>query len=106
MNKVEITINGKHYPCRPTMGAMLRFKKETGREITQIESGSFSDICTYLWCCLVSACKHDGIEFNLSLMDFADSISADDMTDWSNAVMGDAEGQTPEDGADAEKKSQ
>ena len=42
----------------------------------------------------------------MSLMDFADSISADDMTDWSNAVMGDAEGQTPEDGADAEKKSQ
>ena len=26
--------------------------------------------------------------------------------DWSNAVMGDAEGQAPEDGADAEKKSQ
>lgn len=42
----------------------------------------------------------------MSLMDFADSISADDMTDWSNAVMGDAEGHTTEDGTDAEKKSQ
>lgn len=107
MNKVEITINGKHFPCRPTMGAMLRFKKETGREITEIESGSFTDICTYLWCCIVSACKHDGIEFNLSLMDFADSISPDDMADWEEAIKGDAESQAPasEDSAEGEKKS-
>ena len=27
MAKVEITINGKAYPCRQTMGAMLRFKQ-------------------------------------------------------------------------------
>lgn len=106
MAKIEITINGKHFPCRPTMGAMLRFKKETGREITEIEQGSFTDICTYLWCCIVSACKHDGIAFDLSLMDFADSISPDDMQDWSNAVMGEAEadGSTDE-GAEVEKKS-
>ena len=31
MAKIEVTINGAKYPCRPTMGAMLRFKKETGK---------------------------------------------------------------------------
>ena len=85
MKKIEITINGKAYPCRQTMGAMLRFKQETGKEVTEL-GNSFSDLCVFLWCCIVSACKHDGIEFNLSLMDFADSVSPEEMTAWANAV--------------------
>lgn len=106
MAKIEITINGKHYPCRQTMGAMLRFKQETGREITDIEQGNFSDICTFLWCCVVSACKHDGVEFGLSLMDFADSIDPDTMTAWNDAIQGEAPAaEADADGADAEKKS-
>lgn len=103
MKKVEILVNGKAFPCRPTMGAMLRFKRETGREITEIEQGSFSDICTYLWCCIVSASKHDGIDFNLSLMDFADSISPDDMSAWNDAIQSD---NPTDEGTESEKKSQ
>ena len=86
MKRIEITVNGKAYPCSPTMGAMLRFKRETGREITEIDPQSFSDLCTYLWCCVVSASKRDGMEFGMSLMDFADSISPDDMGEWSAAI--------------------
>lgn len=77
MKKVEITINGKAYPCRQTMGAMLRFKMETGKEVSAI-SNDVTDMCTYLFCCIASACKHDGVEFGLSLMDFADSVTLDD----------------------------
>lgn len=102
MKKVEIIVNGKAFPCRPSMGAMLRFKRETGREITEIEQGSFSDICTYLWCCVVSACKHDGIDFGLSLMDFADSISPDDMAAWNDAIQG----EPADESAEGEKKSE
>lgn len=105
MKNVEITVNGKAFPCRQTMGAMLRFKQETGKEITEIEQGSFSDICTFLWCCVVSACKHDGIEFNLSLMDFADSISPEDMEKWNNDVQGDAENADDAESQQDEKKS-
>ena len=43
MAKVEVTINGKAYPCRPTMGAMLRFKKETGKEVTEITNSGLAD---------------------------------------------------------------
>ena len=42
---------GKEYPCRQTMGAMLRFKRETGREVTDMTYG-VSDLCTYLYCCV------------------------------------------------------
>lgn len=86
MKKVEITINGKSYPCRQTMGAMLRFKRETGKEVTDMDGGSLTDICTFLWCCIVSACKADGIPFDMSLMEFADAVSPDDMSEWTKSV--------------------
>lgn len=88
MKKIEVDINGKAYPCRQTMGAMLRFKQETGKEVTEI-GDSLSELCTFLWCCVVSACKADGIEFGMSLMDFADSISTDDMSAWASTLNGD-----------------
>lgn len=89
MKRVEITIDGTTYPCTPTMGAMLRFKQETGREITEIDSGSFTDLCTYLWCCIKSAAKREGKPFDMSLMDFADAIAPDDMEAWGAAISGD-----------------
>lgn len=81
------------------MGAMLRFKRETGKEVTEIKE-DISDYCTYLWCCVCSASKHDGLDFSMSLMDFADAISPEDILAWTatlNEGVGDAEG---------EKKSQ
>lgn len=83
-----------------TMGAMLRFKMETGKEVSDI-SNDVTDMCTYLFCCIASACKHDGMEFGLSLMDFADSVTLDDVAAWTEAINGDAAGVE----ASAEKKS-
>ena len=79
------------------MGAMLRFKNVTGREVTDIDGG-FSDLCTYLWCCVVSACKKDNIPFDLSLMDFADSIEPADMNAWSQAIQSKSEAEESESG--------
>ena len=36
---ITISIDGKEYPCRPTMGAMLRFKEQTGKDISEISGG-------------------------------------------------------------------
>lgn len=107
MKKIEITINGKTYPCRQTMGAMLRFRRETGREITDTDGG-LSDMCTYLWCCVASASKADGVDFGMSLMDFADSVSPQDMQEWTSAVNAAQEDAAREDAAregGPEKKS-
>ena len=88
--KIEIIINGKAYPCRQTMGAMLRFKHETDREVTEMDAGALSDVCTFLWCCVASACKADGIEFGYTLMDFADAIDPERMQEWADASQGEA----------------
>ena len=99
MAKIEITINGVAYPCRPTMGAMLRFKRETGKEINDLNGNSFTEVCTYLYCCVASASAADGIAFDYSLMDFADAISPADLEAWSNALLANAA-----DEAEGEKK--
>lgn len=84
------------------MGAMHRFKQETGKEITEINPSSFTELCTYLWCCLASAAKREGKDFNLSLMDFADAIMPEDMTAWGSSIISD--GGSDEE-AEGEKKS-
>ena len=85
--KVTVNINGKEYPCRPTMGAMLRFKKETGKEVTELQNGSFSDLCAYLYCCVASASAADKVPFDLTLMEFADALSPEVMTAWAKQVQ-------------------
>ena len=88
MKEITINVDGQKYPCRPTMGAMLRFKKETGREVTEMKGDSLTDICTYLWCCVKSASS-------------ADRIDQSDLVAWSSMVMGQDE---PEPGG--KKKAQ
>lgn len=103
MAKIEVTINGVTYPCRPTMGAMLRFKKETGKEITEITDKSFSDLCAYLYCCVASASAADKKDFSMSLQEFADALSPEDMEAWAKQMQ---QGRTADaDTGEAEKKS-
>lgn len=83
------------------MGAMLRFKRETGREVTEIDG--VTDLCTYLWCCVYSAAKADGLTFGLSLMDFADAIDLADIVAWSEHINAGAAEEA--DDQDGEKKS-
>ena len=56
MATVEVRINGRVYPCRMTMGAMLRYRRLTGKEVSEMEGGSVSELATLLYCCTASAC--------------------------------------------------
>lgn len=70
----KIQINGKEYPIRMTMGALLRFKRETGKDVSEVKSTDTADWIILMWCCVASACKADGDEFTLTLEEFADSL--------------------------------
>ena len=104
MKEIRIKVNGKEYPCRPTMGAMLRFKKETGREASTLTGTDLEGNITFLWCCIVSACKHEGKEFGLSLMDFADAIGIEEMATWVDELNQAGSGEGGSD-SDSEKKT-
>lgn len=90
MKNVSITINasdGKTYPCRVTLGAMRRFKQETGKDAENIVG--VDDLAVFIWCCCMSACKADGVEFNVSLDDFCDLVDISTLSAFNEAIAPD-----------------
>jgi hypothetical protein len=69
-----------------TLGALLRFSRETGHDISEMPSESVSELITLFWCCVVSACKADGITFEYPLLEFADMISADVLQEFATGL--------------------
>lgn len=74
----EILIYGKKLPMRMTMGAILRFKRMTGKEMEEI-GNDVTLLVTFMYCCVVSACNANGVEFGMDLDKFADGLGVDDM---------------------------
>ncbi len=70
----RIVIGGRELPCRITMGAMLRFKRETGKDVSKMNPDETSDMITFMWACTASACNADRVEFGMSLEEFADRL--------------------------------
>ena len=74
-----LTLDGKTYPCRVTMGAFVRFKRETGRDASQLDATDTADNLLFLHCCLLSACNADKVECNIDFLTFADLLAPSDM---------------------------
>lgn len=64
---------------RTTMGSMLRFKRLTGKDVSDID-GSVDDVMAFVFCAIESTCAADKVEFNLTLDEFADSLSPEEFT--------------------------
>ena len=101
---MTVTINGTEYPIRMTMGALLRFKQETGKELN--EANGITDNATLIWCCIKSACKYEGKDFDMSLMDFADNVDGQDIQNIAAVLNSLLTGEPKtEEGEDAEKNA-
>ncbi len=101
--KITVTIDGKEYPIRLTMGAILRFKQETGKEVNEAEGTM--DNATLVWCCIQSGCKREDKDFEYSLMDFADHVDADEIEGLVGAVFQLFGGDQQQDGEGDEAKN-
>lgn len=100
----KIVIAGREYPCRVTMGALLRFKRATGHDVSSMDYEDMEELMVFIHSCVVSACKVDGVEFGLDVMDMADLIDPAALEDFYSAMDGGErgeEGESPE----AEKKT-
>lgn len=86
MATITVNISGKAYPYRQTMGAALRFTRETGKEVTAIDGSSLEDVITYLYYCVVSACAVDKIDFDYDLLAFADRLNPEDLQAWTASL--------------------
>jgi hypothetical protein len=72
-----VTSDGKEWPCRLTLGAMRRYKAETGEDVSAMNGAS--DMAVLVWCCVKSACNADGQPMEMSLEDFTDRIGSEEI---------------------------
>lgn len=87
MKEIKVMINGVEYPCRATLGSIVRFKNATGREISEISSDNISDMCEYLYHCVASACAADKVDFNFTFREFADLMDAEMLAQWQKDLL-------------------
>lgn len=83
----NITIQGRSLPVRVTMGALLRFKHATGKEAQDL-GGDMEETLTFMHCCLASACKADGIPFEMDVQEMADQLTPDDVNAFAASLSG------------------
>ena len=48
LNKLRIA--GKEYPCRVTMGAMVRFKNAAGKDVSELKQSDISELVLFIFC--------------------------------------------------------
>ena len=80
----KIIFKGKEYPYRLTMGACIRFAEQTGRDVNELKG--LSDMIILLYCCIVSACRDEGVPFEMGLMEFADGVAPEELNAFSGVV--------------------
>lgn len=90
--QVKINVNGRELPAYETLGAAVRFKDETGRDLSKIDVTSITDIAVLLWARVAGACAREGIEFKMSFREFADAVDMSALQAWSSAIQAEAEG--------------
>lgn len=73
-NKTKISIGGNDYPCRVTMGAMVRFKNETGKDVGAMNASDTAELMLFIFCCVKSACNADKVAFDMDFEMFADLL--------------------------------
>ncbi len=81
----KLKLYGVEYPTRVTMGAMIDFKRETGKDVNEI--GSDMELLTmFMYCCMRSACRADKQPFGLSFEEFSDGLDMEDFTSFQSSM--------------------
>ena len=71
---------------RATMGAMDIFRKETGKDPSEMRQDSPVDIAVFIYGCVKSACRKDKVDFPYSLEEFEDSVDIETILGWSDEL--------------------
>lgn len=71
---LNISINDVKYPCLMTIGAMVRFKDMTGKDVQEMDTTSILELAQFIYCCVVSACRRAHQDFDMDFETFIDCI--------------------------------
>ena len=105
IHKIKLT-TGEEFPVEINLGAMLLFKKETGKEVTDADMGGLSDLTHLLWAGTVSASEVAGVKFDYTPQQFANRLTPEALTQWSARLAEDQKAESGESGVESvgEKK--
>lgn len=95
-----VLVGDKQFSCDLTMGGLLRFNSETKKELKDVDFTDILTVTTLMWCCVCAASNRDKSKFNMSLGDFADCVSPQDIKDWAELIFSNMPG-----GEEEEKKA-
>lgn len=79
---MKIRINEKEYPLYVTMGALLRYKRETGHDVSELKDGDLEAMMMLMWCCVACASQAHGIDFPLDFETFCNSNTLEEVKRW------------------------
>lgn len=100
-----VTIDGREYPAAMTNGALLRFSEMTGHDFGAESASVMRDNVALVYACVESGCRRRGMEFGMSLMDFADATTPGELASFASAMQRIADGAgEPPSGGQAKKK--
>lgn len=88
---IKITLKGEEYPCDFVMGAFLMFKRETGKDVSQIKQDDLEELLMLMWRCVKCASQAGGIEFPMDFETFCNSITPNVLNEWNEQVNQPAE---------------
>lgn len=83
---LRIKVKGKEYPCEMVMGAFLRFKRETGKDVSQLQQDNLEDLLMLMWCCVKCSSQADGEDFPLDFETFCNSITPGMLQKWNDQM--------------------
>lgn len=83
----QITIKEKSYPCVLTPGALIRFKRTTGKDPQHL-SGDFEDMMQFIYQCIASACRAEQMEFSIDFDTFIDSVGMEQLLEAQTQLFG------------------
>lgn len=85
-----IEVDGDKYPCHITLGAMHRFKIETGKESTEIQG--IDDYMIWMWCRVKSASARTDRPLEMTCQEFLDCLEPAVLEKWAESLAEEAEG--------------
>ncbi len=74
---MPVKIKGKDYPITPTMWALLQFKRDKNKNVSEIPPDDIELMLYYTWLCVKGACFQHNIDFNLSFEEYVESVEGD-----------------------------
>lgn len=93
---MKLEVGGKEYPCRVTMGAMVRFKNESGKDVSELKQNDIGDLMLFIYCCVKSASHADGEPFDMDFETFADLLDPESVNVFYEKAQPQKKTQTPE----------